>query len=61
MDYVYIEENGIIYVPRPTSICMGQKRHVDIKNTLGVEPLIVSPKVWEFLESKHTVQTITCN
>ena len=59
MDYEYIvDEKGRYYVPRPPGICAGIKRNTEFQERLGVEPMIVSPKVWGWVKTKHEIQIL---
>lgn len=59
MKYEYIiDERGCYYVPRPNSVCEGQKRHVVFKEKLGVEPSIISPTAWKLLSSRLDINVL---
>lgn len=59
MKYEYIiDDRGFYYVPRPNSVCGGQKRHQVFKEKLNAEPAIISPTAWELLSLRHEVRTL---
>lgn len=56
-----ITEDGIVHVPRPTSVNAGLARSVWISKLTGKESRISSPDVWDMLAKKHGVQTLSEN
>lgn len=60
MQYEYIvDEKGRHYVPRMSSFCDARARDQKIKDELGVDALIVQPKVWNYLKSKYDVKILS--
>lgn len=59
MKYAYIiDDKGYYYVPRPNSVCAGQKRHEVFKQKLEVEPAIISPTAWELLSLRYETKIL---
>ena len=54
-----IDDSGVAYVPRPTSVGAGQARHLWLKKHLGVETRIASPSMWKALCKKYQVRKIS--
>jgi len=56
MRYEYIiDDKGFYYVPRPSSVCEGQKRTRFFREKMGIEPTIISPTAWSLLKGRHEV------
>tara|TARA_R110000744_G_scaffold177914_1_gene296894 strand:- start:522 stop:752 length:231 start_codon:yes stop_codon:yes gene_type:complete len=53
-----INDLGVAYVPRPTSVAAGQARHIWLKRKLGTEVHIASPPVWKTLCEKFEVHVL---
>jgi hypothetical protein len=59
MQYEYIvDDKGRHYVPRLNSFCDARVRDEKIRQELGVDVLIVQPKVWSFLKLKYEVKLL---
>ena len=59
MKYAYIiDDKGFHYVPRPNSVCGGQKRHQIFKEKLDIEPTIISPTAWELLSLRYEIKIL---
>ena len=50
-----IDDSGVAYVPRPTSVGAGQARHLWLKKHLGIETRIASPSMWKALSEKYEI------
>jgi hypothetical protein len=53
-----IDDSGVAYVPRPTSVAAGQARHLWLKKHLGIEIHIASPSMWKVLCEKYEIREI---
>lgn len=55
----FIEEgDGILRVPRPSSVNAGLSRSMWIKRITGKNSVIVSPDAWEVIKSKFPVKVL---
>jgi len=54
----FIEFNGIIYLPRPTSVGAGQARHLWFARLIHKQPGIAHPDYWAELAEKNTIKTL---
>lgn len=53
---LFIEHNGIFYVPTPTSANAGHSRYLWIKQRTGKESCIARPDTWEKLCKSSAVK-----
>jgi len=53
-----IDDLGVAYVPRPTSVGAGQARYLWLKKHLGIETHIVSPSMWKMLCEKYVIREL---
>ena len=51
--------DGILHVPRPSSVAAGQSRSIWISRLTGKESRICSPEVWDLLAERHPIQFLT--
>ena len=53
-----INDLGVAYVPRPTSVFGGHARHIWLRQQLDADVHIASPSMWKMLCETYEVQEI---
>ena len=55
---IFIESNGSIYLPRPTSVGSGQARHLWFTRLMSIQPTIAHPDYWAELAQNNGIKTL---
>lgn len=50
--------DGILHVPRPSSVAAGQSRSIWISRLTGKESRICSPEVWDLLAKQYGTKVL---